>query len=564
VPTETVARALRGSVILSVAPQARSRRTATNALSKRSESKCSKSPAVAILALVLTACNQHAAATGETLRVAFGTEPHSLNPIAQQNGQEIVIDRLFSDTLTTFDPTGNTVIPILASSVPTRANGDVSPDGKTIVFHLRHGVKWQDGAPFTSADVAFTFAQVMNPRNDVVTRFGYDDVKRLETPNPYTVRLRLFHPFAPIVTTFFGDANTPYGILPRHLLRIYSSMENIPFNALPIGTGPFRVVSWHRGDRIELDANPNYFRGPPRLAHITVVFSRNEQTLVTLARSREIEWAAELSPAAAPEARNIPGYHVVLVPQNRWYGLSFNMQRAVVRDIRIRRAIEMSIDKKSLARTLTYDTALPATQDLPSFLWASPKLPPSPYDPAAARALMALAGWTPASPLHLETAYNVSDQTARKAIVVLQSALASSGIALDPKGYPNEMLTGAASTGGIMESGRFDVILARILNGPEPDNSAEYGCAAVSPNGYNFARYCSQEMERLQRIATTSYDREIRRHAYTQIETLLESDLPQIPLWWPRDVHIVSNRLQNFNPNPFVETWDAYNWKLAQ
>jgi ABC-type transport system substrate-binding protein len=177
---------------------------------------------------------------------------------------------------------------------------------------------------------------------------------------------------------------------------------------------------------------------------------------------------------------------------------------------------------------------------------------------------MAQAGWTAAKPLHLEMAYNVSDQTARKAIVVLQSALAATGIALDPKGYPNEMLTGPASTGGIMESGRFDVLLARILNGPEPDNSAEYGCAAVAPNGYNFARYCSQEMERLQRIATTSYERDVRRRAYAQIETLLESDLPQIPLWWPRDVHIVSDRLEHFDPNPFVETWDAYRWALSR
>ncbi len=516
----------------------------------------------ATLVVTLAACTSNNAWSPDTLRAGFSTEPHSLNPIQQQNGQELVIDRLFSDTLTSFDPTGNVTKPILAARVPTRANGDVSPDGKTIIYHLRRGVKWQDGAPFTSADVAFTFAQVMNPHNNVVSRFGYDDVKSLDTPDAYTVRLHLLHPFAPIVTTFFGDANTPYGILPQHVLHGYASLEEIPFNALPIGTGPFRVTSWRRGDRIELDANPNYFQGKPGLAHITIVFSRNEQTLVTLARSHEIDWAAELSPATAVQARDIPGYHVVLVPQNRWYGISFNMERGVVRDPRVRRAIELSIDKKALAQNLTYGTALPATQDLPSFLWASPNLPTSPYNPAKARSLMAFAGFTPARPLHLEIAYNTSDQTARKAIVVIQSALAATGIALEPKGYPNEMLTGPESTGGVEEGGRFDVLLARILNGPEPDNSAEYGCAAVSPKGYNFARYCSKEMERLQRIATTSYDRETRRRAYAQIEALLETDLPQIPLWWPRDVHIVSDRLQNFDPNPFVETWDAYRWSI--
>jgi ABC-type transport system substrate-binding protein len=76
------------------------------------------------------------------------------------------------------------------------------------------------------------------------------------------------------------------------------------------------------------------------------------------------------------------------------------------------------------------------------------------------------------------------------------------------------------------------------------------------------AHYCTPEMDRLQAIATASYDRSARRAAYARIEETLERDLPQIPLWWPRDVHIVSDRLRNFDPNPFVETWDAWRWEL--
>jgi peptide/nickel transport system substrate-binding protein len=514
------------------------------------------------LALGLLVACSHASAPDDTLRAAFSTEPHSLNPIAMQNGQEMVIDRLFSDPLTSFDPSGNRIVPILALRVPSRENGDVSADGKTIVFHLRRGVKWQDGAPFTSADVAYTFAQVMNPANDVVSRFGYDDVESLETPDPYTVRLRLKHAYSPIVSTFFGDANVPFGILPRHLLAHYASLNTVPFSALPVGTGPFRVTAWRRGDRIELDANPAYFQGRPHIAHVVILFTHDEQTSLTMASTNEVDWAAELSPASVAQARRIPGYHVVLVPQNRWYGITFNMTRPAVQDLRVRRAVELAIDKPAMARELTGGTALPATQDLPSFLWASPQLAPSPHDPARARALLAQGGWKPQNPLRLEIAYNVGDQTARKTVVVLQGSLASVGIALEPKGYPNELLTAPASLGGIMATGRFDVLLGRILNGPEPDNSAEYACAGIPPNGFNMAHYCTPEMDRLQAIATASYDRSARRAAYARIEETLERDLPQIPLWWPRDVHIVSDRLRNFDPNPFVETWDAWRWEL--
>lgn len=516
-------------------------------------------------ALLVAACSHGNTGAGDTttLRIGFSTEPHSLNPLDQYNGQELVIQRLFTDTLTSFDPSGNRVVPILAARVPTRENGDVSADGKTIVFHLRRGVLWQDGAPFTSADVVYTYQQVMNPNNNPVTRFGYDEVDRIDAPNAYTVRLHLKRPFSPIVATFFGDANAPYGIIPKHLLAHYRSIERIPYNDMPIGTGPFRVVSWRRGDRIELVANPRYFQGTPRIAHVTILFAHDEQSLVTMARAREVDWVAELSPTLYQAAKDIPGYHIVLVAQNRWYGLTINLQRKVLQDVRVRRALELAIDKPAIAKAMTSDTAVPATQDLPPFMWASGNLPPSPYDPARARALLAQAGYSPGRPLHVELAYNSGDETARKTAVLLQSAMANVGIVLALKGYPNEMLTAPAAMGGIEYAGRFDVDLGRIINGPEPDNSAEYACAGIPPNGYNMARYCTPEMDRLQSIATSSYDRATRRDAYAAIEALLERDLPQVPLWWPHDVHVVSDRLQHFDPNPFVETWDAWRWSLA-
>lgn len=521
--------------------------------------------AIVACALAIAACSHANRGAGDTttLRIGFSTEPHSLNPLDQYNGQELVINRLYTDTLTSFDPTGNRIVPILASRVPTRENGDVSPDGKTIVFHLRRGVLWQDGAPFTSTDVLFTFRQLMSPNNNPVSRFGYDEIARLDAPDAYTVALRLKRPFSPIVSTFFGDANAPYGMLPQHLLARYKSLERIPYDDLPIGTGPFRVVSWRRGDRIELVANPHYFQGAPHIARITILFAHDEQTLVTMASSHELDWAAEISPSLYAAARNVAGYHVVLVAQNRWYGLTFNLRRKMLQDVRVRRAFELAIDKRAVTDAMTFGTAQPATQDLPSFLWASGTLPASPYDPARARALLVQAGYSASRPLHVQLTYNSGDETARKTAVLLQSALANVGVVLELKGYPNEMLTAPASMGGIQYGGRFDVDLGRIINGPEPDNSAEYSCAGFTPHGYNFAHYCTPEMDRLQQIATSSYDRATRRAAYAAIEALLERDLPQIPLWWPHDVHLVSDRLRHFDPNPFVETWDAWRWSLA-
>ena len=146
-------------------------------------------------------------------------------------------------------------------------NGGISKDGLTITYHLRHGVRWHDGAPFDSGDVKFTWQAIMNPRNNVVSRRGYDQVASVDTPDDYTVVFHMKRFFAPAIDTIFGESDTPYRILPRASARerIPISIRS-PFNSAPVGTGPYRFVRWLRGDRIVLAANPAYFRGAPKIA----------------------------------------------------------------------------------------------------------------------------------------------------------------------------------------------------------------------------------------------------------------------------------------------------------
>ncbi len=120
---------------------------------------------------------------------------------------------------------------------------------------------WQDGVPFTSRDVKFTYDAIMNPANDVISRHGYDIVRSVDTPDPLTVRFHLRKRFAPFVSVVFGESDSPYGVLPAHVLAKYSSLNDVPFNSAPIGTGPFKFVRWVRGDRIEFVSNEQYYLG---------------------------------------------------------------------------------------------------------------------------------------------------------------------------------------------------------------------------------------------------------------------------------------------------------------
>src|SRR5579863_1418453 len=200
--------------------------------------------ALAALCCLLPACtgttqsNGPAAGPADELRVETWAIPKNLNPIYGTNTSENFLASLAFDELVTNDPQGNDV-PDLAAAVPTQTNGGISRDGKTVTYRLRHGVKWQDGAPFTSADVKFSWQAVMNSRNNVVERRGYDDVRSVDTPDPYTVVFHLKEPFAPFVNTVFGESDDPLRVIPSHLLAKYADLNQVPFNTQPVGTGPF-------------------------------------------------------------------------------------------------------------------------------------------------------------------------------------------------------------------------------------------------------------------------------------------------------------------------------------
>ncbi len=150
---------------------------------------------------LLTGCarqNTRTAPSGNQLTVALAQEPVSLDPLLLEGPTAYAVGDLFYSYLTNYDSDGNQ-IPDLALQVPTLANGGVSSDGMHIVFHLRRGIRWQDGAPLTAADVVFTYRAIMNPDNAIPSRFGYDAVASVGAPDAYTVRLVLKRPLSPIV-----------------------------------------------------------------------------------------------------------------------------------------------------------------------------------------------------------------------------------------------------------------------------------------------------------------------------------------------------------------------------
>lgn len=506
---------------------------------------------------------------GELRFALAGLDPRSLNPLFSTSVQEDQLFALFSDLLVTVDERGRAV-PELAARVPTSANGDISRDGRSITYRLRRGVKWHDGVTFTSRDVRFSWQAVMNPRNNVASREAYDVVERVDTPDDYTAILRLKRPFAPAVLTIFGGGQT-LRLVPQHVLAKYADVNAVDFNQHPIGTGPFKVVAWKRGQSVELEANDAYFLGKPKLRRVTVQLVPATTTAGVMLETHETDFA-QLDSSTYQRVRDNPNLRVVLANYYAFIGLPMNVTRPALRDVRVRRAIVYALDRVSLNDKNTFGTGVLADSDLNPISWAHTNdVVHYPHDPARATALLEAAGWRAGSDgvrqkngarLALELAEPSGGTTARNEDVQVQEMLRRVGIEVTIKGYAPSLLYAPAEAGGILESGKFDLTISGWVSGGDPDNSTLYMCRYAGPAGQNYSRYCSSAMDAAQEQALATYDTARRKRAYAAIERLASQDLPFVFVYWPKARFAMNPDLRGFAPNGVTPTWNAYTWSI--
>ncbi|MHB8462980.1 MAG: peptide ABC transporter substrate-binding protein [Vulcanimicrobiaceae bacterium] len=504
-----------------------------------------------------------------TLRIAVLINPNTLNPILAANTVESFIDGLFSSELITLDQDGKE-IPDLATAVPTIRNHGISSDGLTITYHLRPNARWQDGVPVTSRDVAFTWRAIMNPNNNVIERTGYEYVRSVLTPNAHTVVFKLIRPYAPFVRTVFSESDSPFRILPMHLLAGYANLNAIPYNSHPIGSGPYRVVRWVRGDRIELAANPTYYRGAPKIAKILIRIIPSVSTIESELRAGNLDLGHEINAATAHDLQHVPGVRVVQAHSPNYTSIAFNASHSFFKDANVRRAFAMAIDSASLIRHFYHGYAQDARADLTPFSWGyDSKLAPRRFDPRQAARLLDNAGWIlgrdgirhkNGKRLDVLLVYGNTGTTVQDFVVSIASMLRSIGVESTMKGFALSLFYAPAQEHGILNSGNFDLALYPWVSGSDPDNSSQFLCAEIPPAGNNIFRYCSKKTDALEIDALRTYGRTARKRDYAQIEEQLMNDVPLDVLAYPGLLYVTSNRFHGFRPNGISEGWNAQDW----
>lgn len=513
--------------------------------------------ALSVLVALCGGCSKQQSAGTSVQRnrlvIALPLEPQSLNPLLLEGPQAYAISELLYSYLTNYDADGN-MVPDLAARVPTSENGDVSADGTRITFHLRRGVRWQDGAPLTARDVVFTYRAIMNPSNDIPERFGYDKIVAIDAPSPYTVVIRLKKPYAPIVPLFFGgDSNYP--ILPEHLLAKYPSLNSVPFDQQPVGSGPYMLKEWARGDRLVLVANPSYYRGKPAIAQLILPFRHDESTIVNELTTGEVDAAFSLDASRIAMLRTLPRRRVVVTPIPYFYALGFNVTDPALRDLDVRRAIALAIDRDSIIRKVSHGLYDPKTGLRGLFTWAfDPQADDVRYNPRLARQLLR------GKHVRLQLIFPAgSDITAQLATAIAASESAV-GIDVTLKRYLREVYV--ANDGPVMQ-GRYQLSLYDYHSNYDPDASWFLACDQRSPGGFNESRYCNPAMDRALESATAVFDRPQRRQIYRGVQQTVVRDMPYFFLAQASEIDVIPSALQGYE-RPLLSPFNSVaRWSLT-
>lgn len=524
---------------------------------------------VALLCALLSACAAFVAPSVPTVRFDVAADPANLNPLfarSDPSGVDQQLARLVFEPFIDVDPSGRQV-PVLLRAIPTVADGGLSPDGKTIRYQLRRGVRWQDGIPVTARDVLFTLRAILDPRNPVRSRAGYDLIDRASAPDPYTVVVHLRRSWAPAVASIFSYGTAPQYVLPAHLLERLRALDVAGFDAAPVGDGPYRFVSWHRGDRLVYEANPGYWRGPPRVRRLDVRIVPDPGTNLTSLQSGGIDWNL-IAPVQQAALANRPDLRYAYAPLAMVAGIALNTRRPPLDDVRVRRAIAAAIDRARISRTITFGRYPVVDTAQPLFSWGRDAGVREPaYDPAASDRLLDAAGWRRGPngrrakdgvPLALTYVAFPESTTGLRVATFVQSRLAQRGIEVTIKSVSNAQLFLPAERGGLLARGDFDLAYVPWPMGADPDDSFLLACGGAE----NYMGYCDPDVDRWESSALAATSRATRVALYARVEARVARDVPILYLFDPTYVYAYRDALDGFAPNAFTPTWNAWAWSL--
>jgi len=436
---------------------------------------------------------------------------------------------------------------------------EIKNGGKTIIFHLRRNVKWSDGVDFSANDVIYTYKLIVDKHTATPYSGKYRIIKNIYAKDKYTVVVNYKYPFAPALYSWM------MGIVPEHILKNVKDINTCKFNMHPVGTGPYILKEWKTSQYLILEANKNYFLGKPKINRIiyriipdgTTRFLELENGTLDMASLTPIQYMYEFNGALKKR------YNVYLEPSSGYTFLAFNLREPLFKNIEIRKAIELAINREKIKDVILFKYGIVANSIYPINSPYFSKGKNTEYNPKKALHLLKKNGFTLGKDGYLRKDGRIfefsiitnSDNPQRKyASIMIQEYLKRIGIKVDIR-----MLEWQAFIKLVNER-HFDCVLLGWSLSSDPDEYSIWHSKSDTKGGFNFTGFNNKKVDKLIEEGRVTFDKKRRRVIYLKINRLITQEIPYIFLYYPISITVVNKRIKGIKPEKAGIMYNFIRW----
>ena len=442
---------------------------------------------------------------------------------------------------------------------------DISEDNLKIRFHLRKGVKWQDGKPFTSKDVEYTYKVIVDPKTPTAYATDFLKVKQFRILDDHTVEAIYERPYAPALGSW-GQS-----MLPSHLLE-GEDVTKSPLKREPVGTGPYKFVDWKTGEKITLDSYHDYFEGRPYLDRVLTRIIPDLATMflelkagrvdqmgltpLQYSRQTDTQWFKE----------NFNKYKYLTFAYSY---LGYNLQDWKFKDKKVRQALTTAINRESIIQGVLLGLGrVTDTPYKPDTMWYNHNVKKFPYDPEKAKQMLAEAGWKDTDgdgildkdgkPFEFTIITN-QNEIRKNAATIIQNDLKKVGIKVSIRTYE-----WAAFLKNFINKRNFEATLLGWGIGIDPSQIDIWNSKKTGETELNFISYNNPEVDDLMELGASTYDPQERKKYYDRFQEIIAEDQPYTFLFVADALPVINSRIQGVDPAPVGIGYNFIKWYVPK
>lgn len=468
-----------------------------------------------------------------TLNLSISSSPSRLNPILANDSASSEITNWLFNGLFKYDKDGNPVVD-LALSYKFETN-------TKLIIKLRKDVLWHDGEKLTAKDVVFTYNTIMDPKVFNSIKSNYKEVQSVKELDLYTLEINYKKPYFKALEIWM------VGILPYHLLKNEQNIMTSSFNKNPIGTGAYKLDTFKIGQDIKLYANDKYFEGRAKIDEILYKFLPDTNTSFLFLKQNKLDLSG-LTPLQIDRQISKDfkeNFQIIEKPSFSYSYLGFNLKNEKFKDIRIREALSLGINRQELVDILFFGHGKVSTGPfLPGSFAFNKDVKVIKQDTKKAIKLLNELGYNKDNPFTFELITNTGNDTRINAAQIMQYQLAKIGVDMKIR-----VMEWQAFLNTIVHPRNFEAILLGWSLALMPDAYPLWHSSNSKLGGFNLVGYENKEVDFLIEKASTTINRDQLGNIYKDIFKKITNDIPYLFLYIPNSITVVNKNIKNIEPS---------------